>query len=126
MVTSWQSLHSLYLTATKHLIKSRMPLFFGCLVADCLRSRLKIFHLYGDVTITGEGLQNLDVCSARLDSSSCHTYCDTGPRFLRSHPKPRPHLVALYQNQGALRTYSNPGPHGVVLRRLGLPPSEGV
>jgi hypothetical protein len=25
---------------------------------------LKIFHLYGDVTITGEGLQNLSLCSA--------------------------------------------------------------
>jgi hypothetical protein len=25
---------------------------------------LKNFHLYGDVTITGEGLQNLGLCSA--------------------------------------------------------------
>jgi hypothetical protein len=25
---------------------------------------LRIFHSYGDVTITGEGLQNLDLCSA--------------------------------------------------------------
>jgi hypothetical protein len=24
----------------------------------------RIFHLHGDVTITGEGLQNLDLCSA--------------------------------------------------------------
>jgi hypothetical protein len=23
-----------------------------------------MFHLYGDVTIAGEGLQNLDLCSA--------------------------------------------------------------
>jgi hypothetical protein len=27
-------------------------------------SRLRIFHLYGDVTIAGEGLQNLGLCSA--------------------------------------------------------------
>jgi hypothetical protein len=27
-------------------------------------SRSRIFHLYGDVTIAGEGLQNLDLCSA--------------------------------------------------------------
>jgi hypothetical protein len=27
-------------------------------------SRSRIFHLYGDVTITGEGLQNLGLCSA--------------------------------------------------------------
>ena len=29
-----------------------------------LTSRSRIFHLYGDVTITGEGLQNLGLCSA--------------------------------------------------------------
>jgi hypothetical protein len=27
-------------------------------------SRSGIFHLYGDVTIAGEGLQNLGLCSA--------------------------------------------------------------
>jgi hypothetical protein len=27
-------------------------------------SRATIFHLYGDVTIAGEGLQNLSLCSA--------------------------------------------------------------
>jgi hypothetical protein len=27
-------------------------------------SRSRIFHLYGDVSITGETLQNLDLCSA--------------------------------------------------------------
>ena len=28
------------------------------------KSRSRIFHLYGDVTIAGEGLQNLGLCSA--------------------------------------------------------------
>jgi hypothetical protein len=27
-------------------------------------SRSRIFHFYGDVTIAGEGLQNLGLCSA--------------------------------------------------------------
>jgi hypothetical protein len=27
-------------------------------------SRSRIFHLYGDVTIAGDGLQNLGLCSA--------------------------------------------------------------
>jgi hypothetical protein len=27
-------------------------------------SRSRIFHLYGDVTIAGEGLQNFGLCSA--------------------------------------------------------------
>jgi hypothetical protein len=57
---------------------------------------LKNFSLiYGDVTIAGEGLQNLGLCSAlrplsREGSLSCHTCCDTGPRFFRSHPKDGP------------------------------------
>jgi hypothetical protein len=32
------------------------------LIISCFTSRSRIFHLYGDVSITGEGLQNL--CSA--------------------------------------------------------------
>jgi hypothetical protein len=44
--------------------------------------------LYGDVTVAGEGLQNLGLCSAfialsREGSLSCHTCCDTGPRLLK-------------------------------------------
>jgi hypothetical protein len=55
----------------------------------------RIFHLYGDVTIAGEGLQNLGLCSAlrafeQGGSLLCHTCCDTGPRFFRSHLKDRP------------------------------------
>jgi hypothetical protein len=34
------------------------------LVIYGLTSRSRIFHLYGDVTIAGEGLQNLGLCSA--------------------------------------------------------------
>jgi hypothetical protein len=29
-------------------------------------SRSRIFHFYGDVTIAGEGLQNLGLCSALM------------------------------------------------------------
>jgi hypothetical protein len=36
----------------------------GWLVGYCFTSRSKFFHLHGDVTITGEGLQNLGLCSA--------------------------------------------------------------
>jgi hypothetical protein len=34
------------------------------LIINGFTSRLKVFHLYGDVTIAGEGLQNLGLCSA--------------------------------------------------------------
>jgi hypothetical protein len=33
------------------------------LIDYCFPSRSRIFHLYGDVTIAGEGLQNLGLCS---------------------------------------------------------------
>jgi hypothetical protein len=34
------------------------------LIIYCFTSRSRIFHLHGDVTITGEGLQTLGLCSA--------------------------------------------------------------
>jgi hypothetical protein len=57
-------------------------------------SRSRIFHLYGDVTIAIEGLQNLDLCSALRAFEQGGIFvvpevCDTGPRFFRSHPKDR-------------------------------------
>jgi hypothetical protein len=63
------------------------------------------------VTISGEGLQNLGLCSALR---ACHTYCDTGPRFFRSHPKDRPNQSPLttHEGSGLWRIYSNPDPHG--------------
>jgi hypothetical protein len=35
----------------------------GWLIIYGFTSRSRVFHLYGDVTITGEGLQNLGLCS---------------------------------------------------------------
>jgi hypothetical protein len=39
------------------------PTSFG-IVIDYFHSRIFHLHVYGDVTITGEGLQNLGLCSA--------------------------------------------------------------
>jgi hypothetical protein len=78
-------------------------------------SRSRIFHLYGDVTIAGEGLQNLGLPLAPLSregSLSCHTCCDTGPRFFRSLPKDRPIQSPFTTQEGVWRIYSNPDPHG--------------
>jgi hypothetical protein len=52
----------------------------------------RIFHFYGDATIAGEGLEHWNVCSSsghlsREGSLWCHTCCDTGPQFFRSHSK---------------------------------------
>jgi hypothetical protein len=43
-------------------------------------------------------------------SLSCHNYCDTGPRFFRSHPKDRPIQSPLTTRMGMWGIYSNPDP----------------
>jgi hypothetical protein len=60
-------------------------------------SRSRIFHLNGDVTITGEGLQILGLRSAlrtfdRPEGGifSVPKLLDTGPLFFCYHPKDRP------------------------------------
>ena len=63
--------------------------FFGLFVWG-LTSHSRIFHSYGDVTITGEGLQILTYARhswslSREDSLACHTYCDTGHPFNKGH-----------------------------------------
>jgi hypothetical protein len=64
--------------------------------------------LYGDVTITGEGIQNLGLCSALR----AVVYRASGPRFIWSHPKDRPIQSLLTIHKGIWRIYSNPDPHG--------------
>ena len=58
-------------------------------VSFCLEflSHSNIFHFFGDVTIFGEGLQNLTSVRHSWSFSSegslaCHAYCDTGHPFI--------------------------------------------
>jgi hypothetical protein len=41
----------------------KVSIFFGLFIY-CFKSRSRIFHLHRDVTIAGEGLQNLGLCSS--------------------------------------------------------------
>jgi hypothetical protein len=87
------------------------------LIFTVLRSRSRIFYLYGDVTITGEGLQNSGLFSALRA-------LEQGGIFIVQHLlghkasvllvllEGQSHSVASYDIQGMLRTYSNPDPHG--------------
>jgi hypothetical protein len=57
------------------------------------------------VTITGDGTANLDLSVALMafsseGCSSCHTYCDTGPWFIRSHLKDRHPRPTMDSNRG--------------------------
>ena len=57
---------------------------FVCLGSS---SHTKFFHSYGNVTLTGEGLQIFTYVqhSCPLNSEGslvCHTYCDTGHQFI--------------------------------------------
>jgi hypothetical protein len=67
--------------------------------------------------IAGEELQNFGLYLAfrafeQGGSLSCHTCCDTGPQFFRSHRKDRPIQSPLTTHKGMWRIYSNPDPHG--------------
>jgi hypothetical protein len=103
--------------------------------------RSRIFHLHGYVTITGEGLQNLCLCSAleAFDHGGIfnvlHLLWQRASVFPVSSEGP-PHSIASYDSQenaedlflpgssqvpiqspltmrkGVLRTYSYPCPHG--------------
>jgi hypothetical protein len=44
----------------------------------------------------------------------CHTCCDTGPQFFRSHLKDRPIVSPLTTNKGMWRINSYPDAHGEV------------
>ena len=64
-------------------------------------SHSRIFHSYGDVTIAGEGLQNLTYTrhSWLLNSErslGCHTYWDTGTSVYNGHLR-RPVTLAGYK-----------------------------
>ena len=68
---------------------------------------------------SGERLSNWGPCRrlrslCREGSLSCHSCCDTGPRFYRSHLKGPSHLVSSYNKPRSLMTYRNPVPNGKV------------
>ena len=65
--------------------------------------RSEILYSYGGVTIASKRLQNVG-----LSSLSCHSCCDTGPRFFWSHSTDHPNLVVFYDKQEVLRTSSRP------------------
>jgi hypothetical protein len=64
---------------------------FVCFLFWVARAIFQLSEL-ATVTITGDGVANLDLCLALTVFSSegsftCHTYCDTEPPFLRSYSK---------------------------------------
>ena len=66
--------------------RTRTPIGQGQFVCN-FPSHSRIFHSYGDVTITGEGLPILTYGRHSYPSSSegslaCHTYCDLGHQFI--------------------------------------------
>jgi hypothetical protein len=86
------------------------------LIIYSFTSHSRIFHLYGDVTIAGEGLQNLGLCSALGAFEQGGTFIL--PHLLwhgaiLSHPKDRPIQSPLTTHEGMWRIYTNPDPHGV-------------
>jgi hypothetical protein len=70
----------------------------------CFESHEQFFSYLATVTIAGDRAANIDPCLALTDFSSegsftGHTYCDTGPPFLRSYPKDLLNAVLLAKKQ---------------------------
>jgi hypothetical protein len=91
------------------------------LIIYCFTSRSRIFHLCGDVTITGEGLQNLDLCTAlrALEQGGIFIVPHLlwhGASVFPVSSKGLPHSVASYDTQGDVEDLSNPDPHGSIWR----------
>jgi hypothetical protein len=84
------------------------------LIDYCFMSNSRIFHLYGDVTITGERLQNLDLCLAprAFEQGGIfilpHLLWHGASVFPVSSEAP-PHLVAFYDTQGDVENLFSPG-----------------
>jgi hypothetical protein len=88
------------------------------LIIYCFMSRSRIFHLYGDITITSERLQKFRPMLMVLraleqgGSLSYHTCYDMGPRFFRSHLKDHPTELPLTTHKEMWKICSNPDHHG--------------
>jgi hypothetical protein len=68
-------------------------------------SRSRIFHLYGDVTIAGEGQQNIGLCSALRAFEQGGNFIVPyllwhGASVFQVSSEGPPHLVALYDTRG--------------------------
>ena len=79
-------LSSLYLYHLK-IVNNTIFILFVCLFVWSFSSHSRIFHSYGDVTITSEGLQILTYARHSWPlsiegSSTCHTLCNTGHPFI--------------------------------------------
>jgi hypothetical protein len=67
--------------------------------------RSRIFHLYGEVTIAGEGLQNLGLCSALLAFERGGVFIvphllQHGTSVFPVSSEGPPHSVAFYDTHG--------------------------
>jgi hypothetical protein len=82
------------------------------LIIYCFTFRSIFFHLHGDVTIDGEGLQNLGLCSALRAFEQGGIFVVPhllwyGTSVFRSHPRDRPIQLPLTTRMGMRRICSN-------------------
>jgi hypothetical protein len=84
-----------------------------------------MFHLYGDVTIAGEELQNLGLWLVLRAFKQEGMFIKPrllwhGTSIFPVSPERPSHSVAITTNMGKWRTYSNPDPHEVQLDDMSL------
>jgi hypothetical protein len=99
------------------LIKERkISSIFDIMRMTDFTSHSRIFHLYGDITIAGEGLQNLGLCSALRVFKQGGIFIVPHLLWHRTLVFPvssegSPHSVAFYDTWGVWMIYSNADPH---------------
>jgi hypothetical protein len=94
LTVTWESVSAskIKIVTTWYISGWRMTFCWFCLL---VYSRLGNFSIYpAAVTITGDRAAYFDLCLVFMAFSSedcftCHTCCDTGPRFVRYHAKDR-------------------------------------
>jgi hypothetical protein len=84
------------------------------LIVYCFTSRSRIFHLYGDVTIAGERLQNLGLCWALRVFEQRGIFIVPhllwhGASVLPVSSKGPPHSIASYDTRGDVKDLFQPG-----------------
>ena len=92
-------------TVTRGLVFSGDDWLIDWLIIYGFTSRSRIFHLYGDVTIAGEGLQNLGLCSALRAFKQGGIFIVPhllwhGTSIFPVSSEGPPHLVAFYDTRG--------------------------
>jgi hypothetical protein len=77
----------------------RLKIKIDSLIIYCFTSYSRFFHLYGNITITREGMQKLGLCSVLRAIQQVGTFILSHTKVFPVSSKGTPHSVASYDTQ---------------------------